>query len=527
MRPYIDAGSPGGLVRCGDAVEVMRSMREASVDTIVTDPPGGINFMNRNWDSDKGGRDEWVAWLAGVMRECLRVLKPGGMALVWAIPRTSHWTATAIEDAGFEIREKIYHIFGSGFPKSLDIGKAIDRMKGAERKIIREGFTSTENDQNVYGTGLNAAFRDRRLTAPATPEARTWDGWGTATKPSVEEWVLAMKPLDGSFAQNALRHGLAGLNIDGSRIGTETITAHGGGKIGDRAYGMGKGIPPIPAGSNPHQGRWPANLLLSHHELCREIGVKKVKSESGGDLGIRHQDAFLGVIPAKGELLKGRSYAKDGTETIPAYECAVGCPCGHVWATKELTECPECGCRKAEWLCAVRMLDEQSGKSSGGKRDTPPNIEKGGTGTSYIMKGQKSSPQDYPDSGGASRFFYTAKASRSERERGLRGRVPCARCGNLDSDHHADEKGEKVPCVRNDHPTVKSLAIMEYLVRLTMTPTGGLVLDPFCGSGSTLVACKRLGREFIGIDSDARACDITVARLEGECITPARATFGL
>ena len=123
-------------LRLGDCIEVMKKMKENSIDAIVTDPPAGIAFMGKDWDKDKGGRDKWIEWMTGVASECIRVLKPGGHALVWSLPRTSHWTATAWEDAGFEVRDRIAHIFGSGFPKSMNISKQIDKMAGAEREII-------------------------------------------------------------------------------------------------------------------------------------------------------------------------------------------------------------------------------------------------------------------------------------------------------------------------------------------------------------------------------------------------------
>ena len=123
-------------VICGDCKEVVKRMDENSIDSIVTDPPAGIAFMNREWDRNKGGRDQWIEWMADIATECYRVIKPGGHALVWAIPRTSHWTATAWENGGFEVRDKIDHIFGSGFPKSLDVSKAIDKAAGAEREVV-------------------------------------------------------------------------------------------------------------------------------------------------------------------------------------------------------------------------------------------------------------------------------------------------------------------------------------------------------------------------------------------------------
>lgn len=221
----------------GDCLEVMRGMADSSVDAVVTDPPAAISFMNKEWDGDMGGRAVWVGWLSSVMAECLRVLKPGGHAFVWALPRTSHWTACAIEDAGFEIRDVVTHHFGSGFPKSHDVSKAIDRMlvcplcQGA--KVIRvsdgeEGWEEecpkcngsgralegrevvgkyrypdgsgdrrvidSSDSANTYGSNRPGGSVD--VTSPATPEAAQWEGWGTALKPGGETWLLCAKPLD-------------------------------------------------------------------------------------------------------------------------------------------------------------------------------------------------------------------------------------------------------------------------------------------------------------------------------------------
>lgn len=156
----------------GDCLEVLKTLPADSVDSIVTDPPAGISFMGKEWDKDKGGRDAWIAWMTEIAKECLRVIKPGGHALVWAIPRTSHWTGTAWEQAGWEPRDKVYHAFGSGFPKSLDVGKKSDK----------------------------------------------WEGWGTALKPAVEEWWLFRKPFKGTVAGNVLEWRTGALNIDGCRI---------------------------------------------------------------------------------------------------------------------------------------------------------------------------------------------------------------------------------------------------------------------------------------------------------------------
>jgi len=179
---------------CGDSLEMLKTMESSSVDSMVTDPPAGISFMQKKWDDDKGGPKEWRAWLCEVMGEALRVLKPGAHGLVWSIPRTSHWTGMALERAGFEIRDAITHHFGSGFPKNHDVGKAIDKEAGAEREVIstrenRVGFDVT----GMVGGGW--AAEEVNITAPSTPQAKLWDGFGTALKPSSEIWWRITKPL--------------------------------------------------------------------------------------------------------------------------------------------------------------------------------------------------------------------------------------------------------------------------------------------------------------------------------------------
>jgi DNA modification methylase len=211
----------------GDCLAWLRTLPSESVDSVVTDPPAGIAFMGKAWDHHKGGRAEWVAWLAEVMRECLRVLKPGGHALVWSLPRTEHWTACAVEDAGFEIRDGVYHLCAQGWPKSLDVSKAID----------------------------------------ATDDAKRWQGWGTALKPAVERWVLARKPIAGTVAANVLAHGTGALNVDGCRVesGARPLRDRTADESDSTAYHKRGGS--VAAGETT-LGRWPANVVLSHAETC-------------------------------------------------------------------------------------------------------------------------------------------------------------------------------------------------------------------------------------------------------------------
>jgi len=262
----------------GDCIEVMKTMPDNSVDTIITDPPAGISFMGKSWDSNKGGRDKWIEWLTEVMRECYRVAKPGSTALVWAIPRTSHWTATAIENAGWQVKDIIMHIFGSGFPKSTDISKQID--KGHKRKVVGVGDIKRASKSQPMGQGKQGCNDNRNITEPATPEAKLWNGWGTALKPAAEHWIVAMKPNDGTYANNALKWGVSGLNVDGGRIGTkEKLVRPSISRTKDDA------IFPLGAGTQIEpKGRFPSNIILDKQAakmLDEQSGV--VKSGGSGN----------------------------------------------------------------------------------------------------------------------------------------------------------------------------------------------------------------------------------------------------
>jgi len=234
----------------GDCVEVMRSMDAESVDAIVTDPPYGLGFMGKKWDALPPGRE--------VFEECLRVLKPGGHLLALGGSRTYHRLAVAVEDAGFEIRDQIMWVYGSGFPKSLNVLKAIDKSAGAEREVVaiepNFGASKAEDGKQAYGDYAG----EWKVTAPATPAARQWQGWGTALKPAHEPIVMARKPLSGTVAQNVLAYGTGGINVDGCRVGSEGGTR----KAGKQKFGWDGSDTGQPVNVEPiDAGRWPANLI--------------------------------------------------------------------------------------------------------------------------------------------------------------------------------------------------------------------------------------------------------------------------
>ncbi len=404
----------------GDALEELKKLKENSVDSIVTDPPAGISFMGKDWDSHKGGRNEWIDWLTEVMEESLRVLKPGGHALVWALPRTSHWTATALENAGFEIRDCIYHIFGSGFPKSLNIGKAIDKLQGNEREFVSENPANRPYNLTKGETSTGWKSPPRPDKDKGTSE---WEGWGTALKPAVECWWLVRKPLsESTIAGNVLKWGVGGLNIDESRIETED-------KLNREIYQTQswkntskKGVGSV---TDDHlKGRFPSHLILDE-----EAG--QLLDEQSGEL-------------KSGSMKKSYKYTNDGY--------SLGKPVG---STKQIHEANQ---------------------------------------------------------GGASRFFYCAKPSKAERNMGCEGmdekKVSDGR--EIEADN-AFQRGKTMRS--NTHPTVKSLSLMTYLIRL-ITPPEGIVLDMFVGSGSTLIAAQQLGHKFIGIEKEKEYVKIAEARIK-------------
>lgn len=349
-----------------DCLEWMRTQPDNSIDCVVTDPPYGLKFMSKKWDYDIPSVELWT--------ELLRVCKPGATMLCFGGSRTYHRLACRIEDAGWEIRDCIMWIYGSGFPKS----------------------------HNHFG----------------------FEGYGTALKPAYEPIIMAMKPLDGTFKQNAEKWGVAGINIDASRIGTEEITTQA--NSGERQSFV-KSF--TGCDKSKHKGRWPANIILDE--------------EAGA------------------------------------------------------------------------LLDEQSGilKSPGSQTK-----RKNQSGLSWKNSCKEIIPANYlpPDSGGASRFFYCAKASTSERNAGLEGHEdkisPYSIAGREGTGLRL--KGRVSSARKNNHPTVKPLKLMEYLIKLVMPPKDGILLDPFAGSGTTILAAQNLGFNAIGIEREKEYCDIAEARLK-------------
>lgn len=276
----------------GNSRDVLRAMADASVDSVVCDPPYELGFMGKRWDASG------IAYDVGLWAEVLRVLKPGGHLLAFGGTRTYHRMACAIEDAGFEVRDSIHWIYGSGFPKSLDVSKAIDKAAGAEREIIGRSLSALRRSTSPNPMDRDAGIKNSKevlVTAPATEAARQWAGWGTALKPAHEPIVVARKPLDGTVAANVLAHGTGAINVDATRVGYASES--------DRAK-LAAGVEAIKrrggtmanswknssdlSGANDAStiGRWPPNILLSHAPDCGDecadgCAVAEMDGQSG------------------------------------------------------------------------------------------------------------------------------------------------------------------------------------------------------------------------------------------------------
>lgn len=449
----------------GDCLQRLKDLPDNSVDSLVTDPPAGISFMGKAWDSDKGGSRQWINWMTSVMKECHRVLKPGAHGFVWALPRTSHWTAMACEWAGFEIRDVVTHLFGSGFPKSHDISKAIDKHLGVdgERKIV--GYKNQ---------GTKSMF-DGGKPRPASE----WNGWGTALKPASEHYILIRKPIsEATVATNVLKHGTGAINIDDSRIGNEERFNPPTRKAATAATAAMGDFSKCDGEGSTVAGRFPANLVLSHNCDCELVSEGK-RVEGKRVEGKRITTDFAGK---ERERINGIKY----DNKAEVWACTEGCP--------------------------IAILDGQSGQS--GQFPGIMNPVQTGTFEYHAGIGGRSGKGlvgGKKDFGGASRFFYTSKSSRSERNEGLSDRD--AKKVNDGRETPIDNPFQRGETMRlNTHPTVKPFKLMRYLVRM-ITPPGGTVLDCFMGSGSTGAVAVACGFQFIGTEQAEEYFQIAAMRV--------------
>lgn len=379
-------------------------------DGILCDPPYELGFMGKSWDSSG------IAFDTEMWTDILKLLKPGGHLLAFSGSRTYHRMAVAIEDAGFEIRDQLIWMYGSGFPKSLNIGKAVDKIQGNEREVT--GIKEQPLMTNHYGKGLHNERPIKELEE--TKGTSPYEGYGTALKPSHEPCVLARKPLDGTVANNVLKHGTGGLNIDGTRVAGDMGADRALGKPRIDTDKYGKANPTL----NPQSplGRFPANLI---HDGSDEVEA---------------------VFPDTG---------KSGV--------------------------------------AVRRNGNKS------KGIFPVSIAEGSVDVGFN------------DSGSASRYFYTAKASKRERNAGLEGfeeKMPWT------VESQSTLSDSKFPNA-NHHPTVKPLSLTKYLATLIKPPTGGRLLVPFSGSGSEMIGALQAGWEYVeGVELTEEYIPIAEARIK-------------
>ena len=469
--------------------------------TNMTNPDGSQKFKLKApaFDLSAASSSAMQRWHYEWAKEAFRVLKPGGHLVCFGGTRTHHRLWCAMEDAGFEIRDMIGWVYGSGFPKSLDVSKAIDKAAGAVRSVT--GLARGHVDAGGVHDDDNYV-------------ARQWDGWGTALKPAIEPILLARKPMSGSVSANVLKHGTGAINVDGCRVQTgDNLSGGAYAEEGTdrregyenwrfkRTGGAGEYVQPM--------GRWPSNLVISHTFDCVLKGTKMVPAPVIN----RFMDGMKPFGEGEGHPYESvQTGDAEGMEEIEDWECPPVCP--------------------------VREMNEQSGYSAT-KRIERPSDCGGNTwgGTIQVNRGARG----HTDTGGAARFFrtfgplpessfvYFPKADRGEREAGLEGmeeqRVSYMNThgGNAEKGetwHPVDERTGKerdrfATKARNTHPTVKPVDLMAWLCRL-VTPPGGVVLDPFTGSGSTGIAALKQDFRFIGIEKQPEYVVLSRRRIEGD-----------
>jgi site-specific DNA-methyltransferase (adenine-specific) len=465
----------------GDNIESLKKLPDNSIDSVVTDGPYGLTFMNKKWDYDVPSIEFW--------KEVYRVLKPGGHALSFGGTRTYHRMVVNMEDAGFEIRDQIMWLYGSGFPKSHNIGKSVDKVEGNEREIVGK----LENYQDKRGLNGQANVMENakpRIDIDVTKGQSDWEGWGSALKPANEPICLARKPLsEKSIAENVLKWGTGGINVDGCRINYLNDKDKEGAKWGSDensgSYFTGLESRGLKNNLANNEGRFPANIILEC--ICDEV----IKGESGErkprkKVNDHNENSIFGI---GGVGIENYDYNDRGDiHTNPS------CPC--------------------------LLLDEQSGIVSQGhwpKGSTKGFGEFGGGESIYEGVG----PKDKTKSG-ASRFFYQAKVSKAERNMGLdefdeKQKIYFSKKSRMKEQGTEEDKPstgmERFTSIqKNNHPTVKPVALMTYLCRL-ITPPNGIVLDPFMGSGSTGISALLEGFRFCGMEQDSDYFKIAEARI--------------
>ncbi len=422
-------------------------------DGILCDPPYELGFMGKSWDSSG------IAFDTEMWADIYKLLKPGGHLLAFSGSRTYHRMAVAIEDAGFEIRDMIEWVYGSGFPKSLNIGKAVSKQMGEEVKQGTAFKTAGEYGGRNLKDPTPINDREQFKHKPTTDEGKAWQGYGTALKPAHEPCVLARKPIEGTVANNVLKYGTGGLNIDGSRVGSNPGWSYPNGAGGNTFHGQTRRTEP----ESSTLGRFPANLI--HDGSDEVVGLFPQTGKSSG-----------GRIGNKGSMINtmGNAYEKGD----PGFGDS-GSASRYFKVCKDLVSDTPAG-------CSEKTYDVVG------------------------VNGTKAQPG----------LYYTAKASKSERNAGLEGFKDAQRTdyGGFHSEKGLIENNRnpenRVP-MKNGHPTVKPLSLTKYLATLIKPPTGGRLLVPFSGSGSEMIGALQAGWEYVeGVELTEEYIPIAEARIK-------------
>jgi len=424
----------------GNCLDTIKTLADDSIDSIVTDPPYEIGFMGKGWDSTG------IAYSVELWKECLRVLKPGGHLLSFGATRSYHRMAVAIEDAGFEIRDSIHWTYGSGFPKSMNISKAIDKAAGAKREVVGEKITGRALGGSNWKDGNAGGQEFVSITTPATKAAKQWDGWGTALKPSHEPIVVARKPINQTVAENVLQYGTGAINIDATRVGsnggTSKVSVEPKERTGnEQVYGVYNNV--AFGVQVDGLGRFPANTLLTHNHDCDTTCTPNCPIEL--------LDQQSGISKSTGGRIGKK--AQSIVTNVPSGEYEAG--------------------------------DPGFGDTGGASR--------------FFHNSQWTIADDLTP------FIYQAKPGKKERNAGLEGlgakRSGTERMNNSNGRKQELGESDRLTLTKNFHPTVKPVELMRYLIKL-VTPPKGIVLDPFLGSGTTAVAATLEGFEW-------RGCELT------------------
>ena len=502
----------------GDNRHQLKDFPDNHFDSIVTDPPYGIDFLGKAWDANTGALETY--------QECLRVLKPGGHLLAFSAARTYHHLAITLEQAGFEIRDQIMWIYSSGFPKSQDVGRQLhkkehgkpDKQRYSKDEMTKEGDNYRHNTNkklyrilpDINGDRLEKSHEGEGygyIFEEIIEVNNEWSGWGTALKPAHEPICLARKPTKLSTQQNVQKYGTGALNIDATRIpatdlkeGKMGTTAHdnyNAEKNADEGLRSGEQLPWIPS----EQGRFPSNVIGEIPDYQKYFYNPEVSSKPA------HEPICLARKPIKvGSVANNVQIHGTGALNIDA--------------------------TRIEWDDEAKERNEKINASGGVKIgigiERYGNIggEEQSNGKKVMLNEQGRFPSNVIGeiADGYQKYFYCPKVSRAERHMGFEDPGPLfsgmsrveVNMGGLTNSSEKNKNNTRGDVEKksagNNHPTVKPVELMKYLIKL-ITPAGGTVLDPFCGSGSTGMAAVELGYAFVGVELDARYCQIASKRI--------------